>query len=212
MRYRAPKNNGGVSPRRVLTVEAPCYRCGVRNSKRNFAGLSLLLIALLVGSCGPSEDEPANAAGASPTAAEFTQLIRFNASSNTEAYRVSGWSHPEADFTWTEGTSAKIALPVPKTDNALELKIVMAAFIHPPELPKQPVELYAGDSKIAEWQVADTAEYVAPLPRDLTKNGGTLTIELRTPKATSPKAAGVSADPRVLGACVHYIQLRKAGA
>jgi hypothetical protein len=72
--------------------------------------------------------------------------------------------------------------------------------------------VYADGQKIAEWQVGDTAEYLAPLPAEATKKGGTITIELRTPKAASPKSAGVSADPRVLGVCVHYIQLRKAQA
>jgi hypothetical protein len=85
----------------------------------------------------------------------------------------------------------------------------IAAMVKPPELPFQPVEIFINEEKIAEWQVAETAEVVARIPPALTKDGGVLSIDISTPKATSPKALGLSADPRVLGVCVFELQFAK---
>ena len=85
----------------------------------------------------------------------------------------------------------------------------MAALIHEPELPFQPVEVYANGQKIVEWEVGNTAEFVATIPGEITKNGGALDIEFRTPKAVSPKTLGINADPRVLGICVRSVELAK---
>jgi hypothetical protein len=98
---------------------------------------------------------------------------------------------------------------VPATENAVSLKMKMAALIKPPDLPFQPIEIQVNDQKIAEWQVGDTAEFVASLPHDLTKAGGVLTIVIKTPKATSPKALGLGADPRILGICCLDLELSK---
>jgi hypothetical protein len=93
--------------------------------------------------------------------------------------------------------------------DTVSLKIRLAALMKAPELPFQPVEVHINDQKIAEWQVSDTAEFVAAIPHDLTKAGGVLTIVFKTPKATSPKALGLSADPRVLGICCLDLELSK---
>jgi hypothetical protein len=137
------------------------------------------------------------------------QRIEFKAGVNSERYRVSGWSASEPNFTWSEGTSAKLALPISAADGGLTVKVTMASLNHLPQLPFQPVELYANGQKVAEWQVGDMAEFVATIPGEITKAGGTLTLEFRTPKATSPKTLGVNADPRVLGVCVSSLELAR---
>ena len=85
--------------------------------------------------------------------------------------------------------------------------MVIAALTKPPELPWQPVEVHANGQKIADWEVGDTAEFDAAIPGTITRFGGTLTIEFRVPKATSPKALGVNQDSRVLGICVRSLEL-----
>jgi hypothetical protein len=87
--------------------------------------------------------------------------------------------------------------------------MTLAALVKPPELPTQPVEVFIEDQKIAEWQVGNTSEFTAAIPQDLTKRGGTLKILIKTPKATSPKALEINADPRVLGVCCFDLEMSK---
>jgi hypothetical protein len=63
------------------------------------------------------------------------------------------------------------------------------------------------------WQaVANPAEFSTSIPQEMTRRGGLLRITLKIPKATSPKALGMSADPRILGVACFDLQLAlKAG-
>jgi hypothetical protein len=166
-----------------------------------------MLVALL-GACNkPSESvTPNNAAGTSVVG----QVIRFGQGGGSEQYRVSGWSHTEAEFTWTEGRTAKLDLPIGSDTGPWSLKVAIAGLIHPPDLPYQTVEVYANDKKVAEWQAGNTAELTALIPADANQSGGKMMIEFRTPKAASPKSLGLNEDPRVLGVCVLWLELRKA--
>jgi len=157
--------------------------------------------------CGKSDQGPSapNAAASDVVG----QRIEFKTGGNSEPYRVSGWSKTETEFTWTEGTAAKLALPISANPAGLKLKLITGALIHEPDFPSQPVEVYANGQKVSEWQVGNAAEFVATVPGEITKAGGTLTLEFRTPKATSPKALGVNADTRILGICVRSLELTK---
>ena len=75
------------------------------------------------------------------------------------------------------------------------------------------MEVYVNDQKVADWQLAaDPAELSAPIPKEITRRGGLLRITLKIPRATSPKALGTGADPRILGVACFDLQLvLKAG-
>jgi hypothetical protein len=158
----------------------------------------------------------ANAAPAE-TAVKSTELseaptgwtVGFNAGSGAEIYRVSGWSGAEPEFTWTEGTSAKLKLPIPDHDAALALRMKLGGLIHPPELPAQAVAVYANGQKIADWQVRDVADFTAPILLELTRNAENLDIELRVPDAASPQSLGINYDARLLGVRCYSIELRR---
>lgn len=162
---------------------------------------------LLMGGCERSE-RGADSSG--PPEVQYGSKITFGKGGNSEPYKSTGWSTTEEKFTWSEGTSAELRLPVSAFNEPVSLKMKMAALIKPPELPAQPVEVFINDQKIAEWQVGDTSEFLARIPLDLTKKGGVLNLTIKTPKATSPKALGLSADPRVLGICVFELELVKS--
>ncbi|MGI8820643.1 MAG: hypothetical protein ACR2ID_07245 [Chthoniobacterales bacterium] len=87
----------------------------------------------------------------------------------------------------------------------------LAGLTNPPELPFQPVEVFVNDRQAAEWQVGELSDFTANIPGEITRPGGTLTITLRLPKATSPKALGQGQDPRMLGVSCLELQLTKAG-
>lgn len=174
------------------------------------AGLAVLLLGLIAQSgCNKPAETASNSSPNSATPDVVGKRIEFKSGGNSEVYRVSGWSGSETDCTWTEGNSAKLALPISSNAGALTLKVTMAALTHEPELPFQPVEVYVNGQKIVEWQVA-AGEFVATISGEMTKNGGTLSIEFRTPKAFTPKSVGMNDDTRILALCVRSIELVKA--
>ena len=63
------------------------------------------------------------------------------------------------------------------------------------------MELDINGNKLAEWEVGgEPADYTVTIPSTVTA-GGELEIELKTPKATTPKSLGMNDDKRVLGLC-----------
>ena len=129
--------------------------------------------------------------------------VSFGTGGNSERLRVSGWSGTEPQITWTEGTSAVLAMRVSPTTDPVVLKMNLAGLTKDPDLPFQPVEVYINDQKIADWHVAEEpAEFSAAIPQAMTNSGGLLgwgeggtyrllRITLKIPKAVSPKAFGV---------------------
>ena len=160
---------------------------------------------------GTANSTPAETAAKSsePSAGPTGWTIGFNAGSGAEIYRVSGWSGAEPEFTWTEGTSAKLKLPIPNHDAALMLRMKLGGLIHPPELPVQNVAVYANGQRIADWQVIDPADFTAPIPLELTKNAEELNLELRIPEAASPQSLGVNYDARLLGVRCYSLELKR---
>jgi hypothetical protein len=149
--------------------------------------------------CGPS-GTPNQSTPSSGVDLAYGTKVTFGTGGNSEPFRVSGWSVTEAQFTWTEGASAILAMRVSPTTDHVMLKMLLAGFTRDPELPFQPVEVYINDQKVADWQVAAApAEFSAAIPQEMTRSGGLLRITLKIPKAASPKALNMSVDPRVLG-------------
>lgn len=178
--------------------------------RRSYPGLCGIVAAVgLLSFAGCNRPETVSKSSAAAAELPFGTKITFQQGGNSDPYKAGGWSQTEEKFTWTEGTSALLRVPVAATNDPITLKIRMAALVKPPELPLQPVEVYVNNQKIAEWQVGDTAEFVAAIPPEITKPGGILTINFKTPKATSPKALGISADPRVLGISCLDLELSK---
>lgn len=137
------------------------------------------------------------------------KIINFTPES--DRYRISGWNKPEGNYAWSEGKSAKLALPIPADAGALTIKMTLRGLIQPPALSSQPVELYASNRKVADWQVADSGVFTAEIPAELTKSAaGTLNLELRIPKAASPHSLGMNTDGRILGVCAYSIEVSSA--
>jgi hypothetical protein len=164
--------------------------------------------------CGAS-GTPTQSIPSSPSSAvdlAYGTKVSFATGGNSEPFRVSGWSGTEPQFTWTEGTTAVLAMRVSPTTDHVVLKMTLHGLTKDPELPSQPVEVDVNDQKVADWEVTATpAEFSAPIPQEMTKNGGLLRITLKIPKAASPKALNISDDPRVLGVSCADLELAKTG-
>lgn len=154
--------------------------------------------------------EPASQAGTTPPAPETAGWrIYFNKGGGSEIYRGSGWSGSEPDFTWSDGTVAKLILPIADNSATLSLHMKLGALVRPPELLVQDVAVYANHQKIADWQVTDDQEFTAPIPAEVTKNAAELNLELRIPNAASPQSLGLSYDGRLLGVRCYFVELRR---
>jgi hypothetical protein len=189
-------------------MSQPRRRRSIAWCVRSFCSVSgaVAAVVLLTG-CNKAPESPAPGSSSDSSASIVGKRIAFGQGGNSERFRVSGWSDTEREFTWSQGTAARLELPIGSDGGPWTLKLAMAGLIHEPDLPFQPVEVYANDKKIAEWQVGNTAEVAATIPEDVNKAGGKLSLEFRTPKATSPKALGQNQDSRVLGICVRWLEL-----
>ncbi len=173
--------------------------------KREISGVRIFVANRNANSAPAETDAKSTELSETPTG----WTIRFSAGSGAEIYRVSGWSGAEPEFTWTQGTSAKLKLPIPDHDAALMLRMKLGGLIHPPDLPMQNVAVYANGEKIADWQVSDAADFTAPIPLELTRNAEELNLELRVPDAASPQSLGMSYDGRLLGVRCYFVELKR---
>ena len=119
------------------------------------------------------------------------ETIQFGAGGRSERFRLRGWAQTEADFTWSIGPSASLVFSIEPQSHPLLLRMRLGG--------RPPVEVFANDEKIAEWEVSAPADFTATIPAHLVAAGGALIIELKTPNAASPKSLGAGEDVRELG-------------
>lgn len=182
----------------------------MRNRIAFFGSIAIVAAALVLSEMGCSK--PGNDHSTQTNQAQSYALdkkVIFGEAGDSERYRVSGWSHTEKEITWTEGKAAVLQFSGIPASVSVRLKMTLAGFVHPPDLPQQPVEVWVGGKKIVTWEVAGKAEFSALIPPRESKTGDILEIELKTPQAASPKALGMSDDPRVLGISCFDLVLNK---
>jgi len=179
--------------------------------RRTFALLGTGLFLLCMQASGQTSPAAANSPANAILGSIVGKVIPFTRDS--ERYRVSGWNKTEGDYAWSDGNSARLALPITADAGPLTVKMTLRGLVQPPTLPSQPVEVYANNQKIADWLVADRKAFIAGIPAELAKSGGKiLNLELRIPKAASPQSLGMNDDGRILGVCVYSLEVVGATA
>jgi hypothetical protein len=177
---------------------------------------SVIAVFLLLG-CSDSKNEPEAQNTAAPTPAGSdasigapyklgTKLV-FGSGGNGEAYRGAGWSAAEPGHTWSDKPSATLTFQLEPAKDALTLRMRLTGMVKAPELPYQPVEVEANGRLIASWQVGAESDFTAVIPAELVKAGGTLRIQLKIPKSTSPKKLGLGSDDRFLGVSLSELEI-----
>ena len=200
-----------TSRRFTTQIEGLANRCIDTLKRRRCVRLAAIAGSTMVlFSCGqPHQDSAPTVSTENGPQYKLGTIVNFNAVGDSEKYRVGGWNPAEAQFTWTNGTSAMMEFVLEPEKGPLSLRIRLAGLIKPPELPSQPVEVYANDTKIADWEVANTADFDATIPTKVLRPDGKVTIVLKLPKAVSPKSLGVSQDPRVLAVSCFQVQISR---
>lgn len=190
-----------------------------------------LCLAASLGSCG-HDSPPDHNSEPRRYIYEYGQKVRFGYGGDSLRFRLSGWSHTEPTFTWTDGPAASLAFRVPASASSVTLKMRLAGWTKPPELPFQPVDVYVNAKKIGAWKVAQENFYSMIIPREFVagpedehQGGGTgetplgftnagkttlLIIDFHLPLALSPFDLNFSWDTRRLGIRCHELQINKA--
>lgn len=171
---------------------------------RSLSPFLCCVVALLGCGCGPSKPDPRNLKVA------FDQILSFAAAAGTERFRRSGWSPSEQAFTWTDGRSARLRFELRPVKAHVGIRMRLTGLFKAPQLAAQTVRVWVNGTKITEWNVAATSDFRVIVPMELLRPDGRLDIKLELPFAVSPKALGISEDPRILGVRCSEVEITRA--
>ena len=119
-----------------------------------------------------------------------------------------GWSHFEADGTWTIGKQALVELQLvdPPTSGTATLGIKLAPFIHSRRKARR-IDVFVNNGHIATKQLSNIrAEWIdLPIDAAILTERTTIAIEIEEPE--KPSEIGLSSDPRSIGVKVGMIKL-----
>jgi hypothetical protein len=120
--------------------------------------------------------------------------VMFGAGGNAGPYQVAGWDAPQPSGTWSEGTVARLRLPVQATgtqDQALRLHFNALVV---GRSRQQRITVLANGESVAQWTFGASRGSVREVrvPASLLeRHPRTIDLELRLPDATSPRDAGI---------------------
>jgi hypothetical protein len=157
----------------------------------------------LEGCCGDATPQPhGDRANAIFAYTVGSAPVDFRTGGDGVLYDAAGWADPESWGTWSLGTHAKLRVrfdPVPAGALALALDTRM---LLSPAVPRREVAISANGQHVAEavYTLTTAAQTLhVDLPAGTVATDGVLELDFETTPPTSPRAAGVSDDGRVLG-------------
>jgi hypothetical protein len=127
-------------------------------------------------------------------------------SADAENYLWYGWSGPEPEYRWTDRGRAGIVFALDQVKPAV-LRMQMGAFLVPGKLDQQMVNISLNGHPITTVTVkqVESREYSIALPAEFLQGHNVVNLEL--PNAASPANFELSADERLLGISVSWIQI-----
>ena len=114
-----------------------------------------------------------------------------------------GWAFPEPWGVWSDGDRARLAIPLPPSDNlaysTLELKLELVAYVNSKH-PNQMVQAWSKGKKIGEMEInTPNPQWWTLDLSSFSPSDGYALIEFRLLNPVSPKSLGASEDSRRLG-------------
>ncbi len=101
-----------------------------------------------------------------------------------------------------------IGLRLHESKLPLTLSVRAAGMNHPPQVPFQPVDVMINGEKIAHWEVAEEATFIATVPaKFMVAPDSILSVEFQLPGAVSPATFGQNGDGRRLGLRVRELSI-----
>ena len=145
-------------------------------------------------------------------ALKWGTVINFAKSGNAEHYKAGGWGSAEGTFTWTEGASASLNIPISVPEEPFViLKAGLSAFLNPGKVDRQTVRILINSKAVGIWVFEDPTfqEKMLFIPRVLLTKSNNMEISFYMPDAVSPAQVRFNNDKRVLGLAVQTIELTK---
>jgi len=131
--------------------------------------------------------------------------LKFGQGGNAERFQEYGWSVPEDGFTWTDGKTAGLWIPVSLVAGDVVVKINLYPFNQPGNVEKQRVTIYNDGHLLSSLEVApagDYEEYSIEVPRQFI-SGSVLNLRFDLPDAVPP----LGTSDRELGIAVKSISV-----
>jgi hypothetical protein len=129
------------------------------------------------------------------------------ASVDAEPYLRQGWSVPETDGRWTDGSAAEVVFSLESPRHSL-LRMSLQPFLIPRKVDAQPVRVLVNGHQVAEWIMRGShwQQQECEVPPEALAMMNTLVLEL--PAAVCPLHHGISADARELALQVAWLELQ----
>jgi len=143
-------------------------------------------------------------------ALKWGTVINFAKGGNAEYYKAAGWGSAEGAFTWTEGGSASLNIPISAPEAPfVTLRVWLSAFLSPGKVDKQTVSILINRKAVGIWVFVnlELQEKTLFIPRESFVKSSNMEITFHLPEAVSPAQVGFNNDKRVLGLAVRAIEL-----
>ena len=118
----------------------------------------------------------------------------------------SGWSAPEANGVWSDGSTAVLRLPE-VADGPWRVTLTASPHPGPGRATDRILTVRAGDAVVTQRIYPADAPSTVSLLEFAVDAPGRILIEM--PWATSPRDLGTSADVRRLGICLHRVEMER---
>jgi hypothetical protein len=125
--------------------------------------------------------------------------IRFGSGEASEGYLGKGWSSPEPWGAWSLGPRAELLFPAPGTVQSIALDVIV--FVQGKPATQRVVVFLNGIESHRTELATETARIDITVSEDVRRRiaeDGRLDVRLDLPDASSPQAAGLSPDARLL--------------
>ena len=133
--------------------------------------------------------------------------LDFSTRGNARRYFGPGWSDPEPAHCWTNGNSAELHLPVTPVEGT---DLILTALLNPhvsTRTTAQLVRVSVNGNPTGQWLVRNPGpQYITVFERHFAGKDR-LTLHFDLPRAFSPQAHDLSADPRVLALAFQSLSL-----
>ena len=140
-------------------------------------------------------------------AAELLQDIRFGLESGDENYLGSGWSAAEKGFRWMIGSESELWLNNPGAGDAFVMRMDLAPFCHPPEIPGQRLTVTVRGQPVGHSVLANNSSVAYRVPAALVSGKAPVRVVLAHPDAARPTDHGHPADARQLALALERLRL-----
>lgn len=136
-------------------------------------------------------------------------LLRFSISGNASPYTGSGWSHPEAEFRWTDGEIAELILVFEKPPGDLVLSFTVHPLLGSGVDAQQVLASWNGVF-VGEWSISEAKSYHTLILSNISARFPRGLLKFHLPQSFSPLSRNLGSDQRRLGLAFHELVLRPA--